>query len=154
MQNLSANTYVTLRSNASGNLYSNTCYNFTNQLCTTLNFKDKTRVALSEIHLPLNFRLEGKQGNINQILVQTDLVDDSIFGDSRLNILKLVTIDKNFYTYDTQVLLFKNLFFYPLSRNSFNNVTINITDTFGNVLNVNSASLSSVVETFVVLHFK
>ena len=54
---LSNNSYVTLRSSASKDLFSeNTPYNFTNQLCTTLNFSNKTKVALCEIHLPLNFR--------------------------------------------------------------------------------------------------
>ena len=157
MHNLSSNTHVTVRSNANEDLYpDNTCYNFTNQFCTTLNYRDKTKVALSEIHLPLNFRYNFEsQDLINQIFILTDLVDDSIVGDSRLSILKVITVDKKLFPSNTQVLLFKNLFFYPITQNSINNITVRMTNVQGNILIENPKTITKDFdETFVVLQFK
>ncbi len=154
MFNLSSNSIVTLKSSASLDLFSeNTPYNFTNQLCTTLNYSNKTKVALSEIHLPLNFKDINAQKNIKQIFVLCDLVDDSIVGSSRLSILKVITVNPNIYFLNSQSELFQNLFFYPLTRNSINNIKIVITDGFGNILQ-NNSKLTKFDETFVVLQFK
>src|SRR6266851_2789377 len=154
MFNLSSNSIVTLKSSASLDLFSeNTPYNFTNQLCTTLNYSNKTKVALSEIHFPLNFKDINAQKNIKQIFVLCDLVDDSIVGSSRLSILKVITVNPNIYFLNSQSELFQNLFFYPLTRNSINNIKIVITDGFGNILQ-NNSKLTKFDETFVVLQFK
>jgi len=156
MYTLSNNSYVTLKSNASKDLFSdNTPYNFTNQLCTTLNFSNKTKVALSEIHLPLNFRGDLEQAKIKQIFILSDLVDDSIIGSSRSNILKVINVNTIKFPNSSQVILFENLFFYPLVRNSINNIKIIITDSFGNILKPGTrVELTKFDETFIVLHFK
>src|SRR6266481_222480 len=107
-----SNSYVTLRSKDNLDLFSkNTPYEFTNQLCTTLNYENKTKVALSEIHFPLNFRFDDKQLDINQIFILSDLVDDSIVGSTRLNILKVVTINKGIGALNkySQAEIFQNL---------------------------------------------
>ena len=154
MFSLSSNTHVTLRSKANLDLFSdNTPYIFTNQFCATLNYNSKIRVALSEIHFPLNFRNDLKQYDISQIFVITDLVDDSIVGNKRLSILKVITINKHKNPKKhSQAEIFQNLFFYPITRNSINNVTIKITDTNGNILNQSKPGKYD--ETFIVLNFK
>ena len=156
MFNLSSNEYITLRSSASSDLFSNTPYDFTNQLCTTLTFSNKTKVALSELHLTLNFRAEiDGQSKIKQIFILSDIVDDSIVGSSRLNILKVISVDIIKFATNTQVILFDNLFFYSLARNSINNIRIVITDTFGNILHPGTLTpLTKLDETFIVLKFK
>ncbi len=156
MFKLSSNEYVTLRSSANSDLFSNTPYDFTNQLCTTLTYSNKTKVALSEIHLTLNFRAEKEgQSKIKQIFILSDIVDDSIVGSSRLNILKVISVNIIKFPSNTQVILFDNLFFYPLARNSINNIRIIITDTFGTTLKPGKViPLTNLDETFIVLKFK
>src|SRR6267143_3836111 len=152
MFSLSSNKYVTLRSNSSKDLYlENYAYDFTNQLCTTLNYSNKTEVASAEIHLPLNFRQEKDQKKLRQIFVLTDLIDDSIVGSSRLNILKVISVDLSTFVQEFQVELFQNLFFYPLAQNSINNIRIQITDPEGNILKTNKTYLRPTDETFIVL---
>ena len=155
MYAFSTNSYVTLRSNAGKDLFSdNNPYSFANQLCTTLNYSYKTKVALAEIHLPLNFRIDATQKKLRQIYILSDLVDDSIIGSSRLNILKVLSVDTVKSTSNCQVELFQNLFFYPLAQNSINNIRIQITDTSGKILKIQKGSLTDIDETFIVLQFK
>src|SRR6267143_171439 len=117
MYAFSTNSYITLRSNAGKDLFSdNNPYSFANQLCTTLNYSYKTKVALAEIHLPLNFRIDATQKKLRQIYILSDLVDDSIIGSSRLNILKVLSVDTVKSTSNCQVELFQNLFFYHLNK--------------------------------------
>ncbi len=155
MYHLSSNTYVTLRSNGSKDLFpENNPYDFANQFCTTLNYSNKTKVALSEIHLPLNFRYITEQANIKQIFILSDLVDDSIVGSSRLNILKVISVNTIKFPSNNQVELYKNLFFYPITQNSINNIRIKITDSNGNSLKTHPDHLKELDETFIVLQFK
>ena len=154
MFSLTSNSYVTLRSKASVDLFSdNNPYSFTNQFCTTLNYSNKTKVALSEIHLPLNFRYDLEQSKIREIFILCDLVDDSIVGSTRLNILKVLSVNLTKFPTNNQVELFKNLFFLPLAQNSINNIRIQITDSHGNIIKVGKA-LNKFEETFIVLQFK
>src|SRR6266404_9589758 len=140
MYHLSSNTYITLRSNGSKDLFpENNPYDFANQFCTTLNYSNKIKVALSEIHLPLNFRYITEQAKIRQIFILSDLVDDSIVGSSRLNILKVISVNSVIFPASNQVELYDNLFFYPLTQNSINNIKIQITDSSGNLLKIGKA---------------
>ena len=55
----------------------------------------------------------------------------------------------------SQVILFENLFFYPLVRNSINNIKIIITDSFGNILQLaTKIELTKFDEIFIILQFK
>jgi hypothetical protein len=146
--------YITLRSTANKNLYpENTFYDFTNQLCTTLAFKSRTSVAVAEVHLPLNYKQNKKQSDAVSILMFCDIVDDSIVGDTRLNLLKVITVDKTKTYLNAQRYSFPILFYLPLTRNSVNNIRIRFEDNQGNILKpINPFNKED--ETFVVLHFK
>jgi hypothetical protein len=149
----SDNSLITLRSSANKDLYvENSPYKFTNQLCTTLNYKNKSQVALAELHLPMVFRKDKTQLDINQLFVLCDIVDDTIVGSNRLNILKVVTVDKFLDVATSQWNTFENLFFYPLTRNSVNNIRIKIVTSMGKDLA--AGTFTDVDETFVVLKFK
>jgi hypothetical protein len=147
------NNLITLRSSSNvKDLYTdNTLYEFSNQLCTSINFRNRTRVALAEIHLPLNFRAVDKKAH--EIFILSDIADDSIVGSERLNILRVMTIDKTLFTTTSQTKIFDNLFWYPLTRNSVNNIKIKIATSNSKVLPLNGTALPE-EETFIVLKFK
>jgi hypothetical protein len=148
--------YITLRSSANKDLYpENTRYDFTNQLCTTVNFKNRTSVAVAEIHLPLNYKGLRPQQNFNTLLMFSDIVDDSIIGSARLNILKLVTVGQYKTYLDAETRTYQNLFYLPVTRNSLNNIRIRFEDNLGNILKEPLITfLRDTDETFIVLHFK
>jgi hypothetical protein len=149
--------YITLRSSANKDLFpNNTPYEFTNQLCTTLNLRNKATVAAAEIHLPLNFRINNKTfkvSDISQVLVLADIVDDSIIGDTRMNILKILTINKSKSANTAQYFADCNLNYFPLTRNSVNNIRIQIVSQLGDSLPP-GLDFKPTDETFIVLHFK
>jgi hypothetical protein len=146
------NNLITLRSRASSDVHNeNTLYVFSNQLCTSINFRNKTHVALAEIHLPLNFTKA--QSVINEVFILSDIVDDSIVGSERLSMLRILTIEKTIIETAAQCKTFQNLFWYPMTRNSVNNIKINIVSSTGDALTVHGPPPKE-EETFVVLKFK
>ena len=64
----------------------------------------------------------------------------------------MISVDTTKFPNNNQVILFENLFFYPLVRNSINNIKIIITDSFGKILL--PEKLTKFDETFIVLQFK
>ncbi len=146
-------SFITLTSKANLDLYpKNNIYNFTNQFCTTLNFNSKSKVALCEIHLPLNFRFVSEQEYLKEIFILSDLVNESFVGSSRFNILKVITIDKDKFPANCQVLFFDIFCFYSISQSSVTSVTFKITDTRGNILKTDKET--DFDETFIVLKIK
>jgi hypothetical protein len=150
------NDYVILRSRANKNLYpNNTFYDFTNQLCTSVAFKNKTSVALAELHLPLSYKkLQPTQPDVNTMLIFCDIVDDTIVGETRLNLLKVITVDLTKIHVNAELFSFPILFYMPLTTNSANNIRIRFEDNQGNILQPDKSSFTDQDETFVVLHFK
>jgi hypothetical protein len=155
----SKSNYLTLRSGASKKLYpENTLYDFTNQLCTTIDFTRKSSVAVAEVILPLNFKKITKpdQSGLNTFIMFTDIVDDSIIGDARLNMLRVVSCDRMKSSKNAQVFSYPKLFYFPLTIKSVNNIRIRFEDNLGNVIlsPKTDPDLKPYDETFVVLHFK
>lgn len=111
-------------------------------------------VALVEIHLPFNFRDVPGQKFIKNLFVLTDLVDDSVLGSARANLIKLLRVDKKVVAKISVKYSPENLNYYPLNRNSFNDISVKITDTNFKVIETNNSTLVEEDETFIVLHFK
>ncbi len=153
MDHFFSKSIITLRSNVDKELYpNNNIYNFSNQLCDNLSFSNKTKVALCEIHLPLNFRFILEQSKYREIFVLSDIVEESIVGSLRLNILKVITINNDKFPTNCQVELFSNLLFYDLKFSELNSINFQITDSWGSALRTDNETKFD--ETFIVLKFK
>jgi hypothetical protein len=129
-------------------------FKFTNQLCTSVHLKHKTQVAVARIHFPLSFRTLATQSGINNLFVLSDIVDDNLVGDSRMNLLCIISIDKKKTSTSSQFVQFNNLVFHPIVKNPIHSIRIRIQDEKGVQIMHSDEKKFENDETFIVLAFK
>jgi len=143
--------YITLFSDASQTVHpSNTLGEFTIQLARRIDLGsvDNWEVGLSEFSCPPPYPYTNKPydvvGNTNS-LIYCDLITPQFVGNDNVRCLRTFTYPSKHCEY-----LFKNIYYVPVQKRTFQEISIFIADTKGKPVKFNSSEVS----TKVVLHFR
>lgn len=138
------NFYITLISNNSLDYYSeNTLSCFTNQFNKIYNLNSDWFVGIAEIFYNKFNTNEFKK---SLIYVYTDIIKPVQVGFSQVRCLRIFT---NPNQNSVQNILFENIYYMPVERNQFENISITLADDIGQKINFEN----STKPTMVVLHF-
>ena len=125
-----------LNSKANKDIYSqNDSYQFVNEFPINLYYpiSPTPRVSLLEISFPLRFD-DYDFTQIYNFLVKLDIVEDSLFGDKRINLLRHIQLAPSSEKHKLAKFEFKNLILADLRRNSIKRIEVSICDIEGNIL--------------------
>jgi hypothetical protein len=110
--------------------YSNECVDcitLTDKLSVLFTEKNKSTLTKEKIYI-----IDSHIQAINYALIYTDIIRDQYFGDSFINILKMIPLKSS---NDNEVVtFFDNLHYVPLCKNKFTSINIEIRDIYGELI--------------------
>ena len=149
--------FLILRSKASKDLYpTNDAFDFKNQFAGRFRIRDDARVGLAEIRLQYS-----KAKSPKNVIVISDIADDTVIGETRLNLIKIVDLSQGRsaqeLTDDYITIAFERPHFFPTSKSLTNSVTITLLDLeTGKPISAlfKPEEITNFKETFVTLQFR
>jgi hypothetical protein len=125
-------------------------YSFVNQLPSQLSFGRRSRLSLLMLDLSMDFKSNPKFNDVRTIYVCLDIVEDSIIGNGRLKLLRVIPIGAG--TTDVRkTVTFAYPIKIPLSKYQFSKIEVKITNEQGMILEPNIQPVTSDIKSSLLI---